>query len=166
MDEKQYLRDLAQRQAELAAHPDNAALAQAWYDHNSLRGQRPMVVFEEETCKQEFFQLQCEDPLARYVEGQLLQTIRAKELIGDDKVVPDFLRVPVQIESQFFGVERHRTVAAEGLGYHDEPVLVNLEEDLSKLRPSEFHYNKAATERLENFAGDILGDVGCCPCGG
>ena len=90
MDEKQYLRDLAQRQAELAAHPDNAALAQAWYDHNSLRGQRPMVVFEEETCKQEFFQLQCEDPLARYVEGQLLQTIRAKELIGDDKVVPDF----------------------------------------------------------------------------
>lgn len=159
MDEKQYLRDLAQRQAELAAHPDNAALAQAWYDHNSLRGQRPMVVFEEETCKQEFFQLQCEDPLARYVEGQLLQTIRAKELIGDDKVVPDFFRVPVQIESQFFGVERHRTVAAEGLGYHDEPVLVNLEEDLSKLRPSEFHYNKAATERLENFAGDILGDV-------
>ena len=99
------------------------------------------------------------NPLARYVEGQLLQTIRAKELIGDDKVVPDFFRVPVQIESQFFGVERHRTVAAEGLGYHDEPVLVNLEEDLSKLRPSEFHYNKAATERLENFAGDILGDV-------
>lgn len=159
MDEKQYLRDLAQRQAELAAHPDNAKLAQAWYDHNSLRGTRPMVVFEEETCLQEFVQLRCEDPLARQVEAQLQQNIRAKELIGDDKVVPDFFRVPVQIESQFFGVQLHRTVAAEGLGYHDEPVLVNLEEDLAKLRPSEFHFNRVETERLENFAGDILGDI-------
>lgn len=161
MDEKQYLRDLAQRQAELAAHPDNAALAQAWYDHNSLRGQRPMVVFEEETCKQEFFQLQCEDPLARYVEGQLLQTIRAKELIGDDKVVPDFFRVPVQIESQFFGVERHRTVAAEGLGYHDEPVL-------GRICPSSVPRSSTITRPRRSGWKTSPGTswAMCCPCGG
>lgn len=92
-----------------------------------------MVVFEEETCKQEVVQPRCEDPQARYVEGQLLQTIRAKEMIGDDKVVPDFFLVLVQIESQFFGVEHHRTVAEEGLGYHDEPVHPIWDDCLSKL---------------------------------
>lgn len=159
MNEKQYLRDLALRQAELAASPENQRLREEWYKHNSLQGDRPMVVFEEETCKQEFFTPKCEDPMARYLESQLLQNIRAHELIGDDKVVPDFIRIPVKIESQFFGVTPHRIKAAQGPGFHDEPVLVDLSEDLEKLSASQFTYNREETRRLEDLAGDVMGDI-------
>lgn len=159
MNTREYLRNLALRQRELAESPENKKLEQAWYAHNALKGDHPMVVFEEDTCKQEFFTPQCEDPDERFLESQLLQTIRARELVGDDKVVPGHVDIPVQIDAKLFGVEQKRTVAAEGLGFHDEPVLEDLDEDLSKLSPSVFSFNEEATRRLEEKAHDLFGDI-------
>lgn len=159
MNERDYLRGLAMRQAELAAKPENEKLAREWYEHNSLCGKRPMVVFEEDTCVQEFVAPVCETPMARALEARLLQTIHAKEMIGDDKVVPDYIEVPVNIRAELFGVHQHRVIAAEGLGYHDEPVLVDLEEDLEKLSPSVFTFDKAETERREDYINDMIGDI-------
>ncbi len=159
MNEKEYLRDLAKHQLELAFSARNEELKKEWYDHNSLKGKRPMVVFEEETCKDEFLQLQCEDRDARFLEAQMQQNIKAFEFIADDKVIPEYLKIPVQIQSDFFGVKQKRTVATEKLGYHIEPVLQDLSEDLVKLKPSEFHFDREATEHLENLAADWLGDL-------
>lgn len=159
MNTKTYLRDLAKRQLELAEHPDNKALEREWYEHNALRGKRAMVVFEEETCKQDFYVPQCENPEERFLEAQLLQNIRAHELVGDDKVIPNFVRIPVQLDIKLFGVEQHRVVASEGLGFHDEPILTDLDEDLEKLSPSVFSFNEAATRGLEALAQDTFGDL-------
>jgi hypothetical protein len=154
-----YLRDLAKRQLELAHEPENEARRQRWYRHNALQGEQPVIVFEEDTCWQDFYTPQCEDPDERFLESQMLQTIRAHECVADDKVIPDTVQIPVRIEGKLLGVDRQRKVAAEGLGFHDEPVLVNLEEDLGKLSPTVFHFDEAATRRLESRAQDLLGDV-------
>lgn len=159
MDEKQYLRDLAHRQAELAASPENQRLKEAWYKHNSLQGEYPMVVFEEDTCVKEFVKPLCETPAARALEARLLQNIRSHEILGDDKVVPDFIEIPVDIESRFFGIVPKRVMAEEGLGYHDEPVLSDLTEDLEKLSASQFRYNYEETERRESYVHDMVGGI-------
>ncbi len=159
MNTKGYLRDLALRQAELAALPVMKEREEAWYAHNSLRGKRPMVVVEEGTFLGEIIAPQCKDSLERSIETQLLENIQAYRLLGDDKVVPAYFKVPIKIRVEQFGVERKREYAKEGLGFHDIPVLVDLTEDLCKLSPSRFHYDKAATEQMAELAHDIFGDV-------
>lgn len=156
---KEYLRDLAKKQLEYALSPENQILKEEWYAHNALKGKRPMIVFEEETFKNELYTLQCENPDERFLEEQLLQTIAARELIGDDKVVPDFIKIPVKIDRKLFGVEQKRVVAKEGLGYHDEPVLIDLEEDFHKLGPSVFDFDEVRTSQLETLAEEYLGDI-------
>lgn len=159
MDEKAYLRGLAKQQLELARSPRNVALQDVWYAHNSLKSKHPMVIFEEETCKHEFLNLQCETPEARFLEAQMQQNIQAFTFIQDDKVIPDFLRIPVKIQSDFFGIHQERENAADSVGYHIKPALEDLSEDLDKLTPSTFRYDKAGTEHLENLAADWLGDI-------
>ena len=44
--EREYLRDLAKRQAEIAALPVMKQRTEEWYAHNALRGKRPMVIIE------------------------------------------------------------------------------------------------------------------------
>lgn len=159
MDERQILRELAKRQRELAESPENKALEVLWYEHNALKGSSPMVVFEEDSCKAELFTLRCESEQARFLESQLLQNIRAKELIGDDKVVPCCIDIPVKIDAKLFGITQRRTVAAEGLGFHDEPVLTDLSEDFEKLAPSVFSLDEAYTGGMERYAEETLGDI-------
>ncbi len=159
MDEKAYLRELAKHQLELAGSRRNKALQDTWYAHNSLKTKRPLIVFEEETCKQEFLNLKCETPEARFLEAQMQQSIQAFEYIQDDKVIPNFLRIPVKISSDFFGIHQERANAEGSVGYHIEPVLEDLSEDLDKLSPSVFCYDKEGTEHLENLASDWLGDI-------
>lgn len=159
MDTKAYLRDLAKLQLELANTEENKQREKDWYAHNELKGNRTMVVFEEETFKQELYTVKCEDENERKLEEQMLQTISAHELIGDDKVVPNFINAPVKIDMKLFGVDKKRVTAKEGLGFHDEPVLSDLESDLQKLSPSEFIFNEKETTAFENMAGELVGDI-------
>lgn len=126
-EHKEYLRGLAKKQLEYANTPENQRLKEEWYAHNRLEGKRPMIVFEEETLKNDILTLKCEDKDERFLESQLLQNIAVREMIGDDKVTPDFIKIDLKL----FGVENQRTVAKEGLGYHDEPVLIDLKADLA-----------------------------------
>ena len=159
MDSKAYLRELALKQVEYANSPANQALRDKWYAHNGLEDKCPLIVFEEETFKKELYSLRCEDSDERFIEEQLLQNITAHELINDDKVVPDFFKIPVKIDIKLLGVDRKRTVSKEGLGYHDEPVLIDLEADLSKLSPSTFFYDNEMTQHLEDVASELIGDI-------
>lgn len=159
MDTKQYLKDLAQQQAELAALPVMKEREEAWYAHNSLQGKRPMVVIEEGTFLKEIITPVCEDPLERSIEVQLLQNLQSYRLINDDKVVPGYFKVPLAIRVKQFGVERKREYAEEGLGFHDIPVIEDLAEDLCKLSPSEFFYDKKSTGEMAELAHSIFGDI-------
>lgn len=104
--------------------------------------------------------LECTDSNAQWIELQLLKTIRSFEVSNDDKVVPDYFKIPVIIRCpKLFGIERKTIRAAEGLGFHDEPVLVDLKEDFHKLSHSHYEYDKEATQEKLNLVNDTIGDL-------
>jgi hypothetical protein len=135
-----------------------AGRTRLWYLHNRLAGKRPMVVMEEDTFLPDILpKRRCEHPLAARIEGRLCQVIAAYEIFDDDKVVPDFFPLNFVIETDFLGQKQKRVFAAQGPGFHIEPVFATLEEGLPLLRPSEYRFDEA--EALEKAARDILGDI-------
>jgi hypothetical protein len=158
--EREYLRTLAKKQREYAYLPVMAERERLWVLHNGLRGERPMVVMEEDTFLDEIMpQSRCESPLGKKIEQTLCHVIAAHETFDDDKVVPAYFPVYLDIGVNFLGLSIRKTLAAEGVGFHIEPAFKTLEEGLPLLRHSEFIYDKAATELMEKAACDVLGDI-------
>ena len=93
-DEISYLRALAKKQLELSRLPIMAERTRLWYAHNAAEGERPMISGEEGHYWKEMAPEQkCTDPLHREMEYQLLNQIARVELIGDDRVTPDFYEI-------------------------------------------------------------------------
>ena len=158
--EKKRLRELARKQLDYARLPVMRERERLWYLHNDSRGERPMVVMEEATFLNEILPpLECEDSGTREIEKQLLQNIAVHELIGDDKVIPDAFYVYKSIDAVCLGQTQKITYAAEGLGYHIEPAIEELEAGFEKLSPSIFEYCKERTEALADLAGETIGDI-------
>jgi len=158
--ERDYLRDLAKKQQELSQLPIMEERKQLWYLHNECKGLRPVVVMEENGFMSEFMPaLQCSDEDAKRIERQLLHTILTQQLIPDDKVVTDDFKVGTLVHNKLFNLELKMHHASEGIGYHIEPVLENLEEDMKKLGPSIFSYNRLETQRRLELTNEILGDI-------
>lgn len=158
--ERDYLRELARRQRETAALPEMARRQKLWYLHNALQGERPMVVLEEDTFLEEILPPpRCQSGPGRWMERTLLQPLTAHELFDDDKVMPDFFPVFSEISTDFLGQKLRKVYAADGVAYHIEPVLEELEEDLSRLEPSRYVYDAGETQALRGIAEDTLGDI-------
>jgi len=81
--ERQYLRELARKQAEYAALPVMAERKRMWYDLNdSHAGARPPFIVETGTFDRDFLPesvLLCETDTGRVIERQLLRNIRNHE---------------------------------------------------------------------------------------
>lgn len=158
--EKEYLRRLAEEQRETAHLPVMEERKNLWYLHNEGKGPRPMVVMEEDTFLEEILPpLRCQDPAARQMERKLLKTILPQKLFADDKVVDDSFRVGVRLENRLFDVEMKKKFASDGLGYHIEPVLECLEEDMEILGDSVFLYHEKETMEEFALAEEVLGDI-------
>lgn len=156
---KEYLRDLAKKQLEYALKDENIKKKELWYQHNAVKGSRPIIVIEDLSFKDDLFSLTCQDEDSRFIENQLLLNLRSYEYINDDKVIPDYFKVPVKMNYKLFNQEIQRKISSEGLGYHDEPIINDLEEDLQKLAPTKFSYDQKKTEELKKKVEDVIGDI-------
>lgn len=159
-NEKQYLRDLAKKQKELANMPVMKERERLWLLHNSLQGERPMVVMEENTFLGEILPpLKCESEDGKWMEKKLFQAILPEQLFQDDKVVTEEFKVDVQAELHLFDVPVKKIFASDGVGFHIEPVLECLEEDMEILKDSVFSYDKEETLRKKQAAEEVFGDI-------
>lgn len=161
--EKKYLRDLSQRYIELAHMPIMAERADLWQRHNRLQGERPVIVMEALTFEHELLPApRCESDFGRRMEKELQRHIINYEMIGDDKVVPDYFTVYMDLGVKTFGLESKREYAKDAtgreLGWREEHFIKDLEEDLPKLSHSKIIYDKAKTDAYIDFVKDILGD--------
>ena len=165
MDERAYLRDLAKRQRELAELPIMRQREQMWYDHNEAKGPRPMISVEEGHYWKEMApEMHCTDPLNREMEYQLLNQIHRVEMIGDDRVTPDFYEIKYGVYDSICGLGQKEvqgdTRASDGTaGYHIEPQIEIIEDDFEKLRPTVFRYPAEVVEKKKAAAEDIFGDI-------
>jgi len=88
--DKEVLRGLAARVAELAALPEQKDKRDLWYRHNALEATRPVIFCDPEGGWQEIIReenLVCEGERARQWEFRLRQEVFWGESMGDDRVV-------------------------------------------------------------------------------
>ena len=91
--EREVIRDLAKRLAELASLPIMEERRKLWYAHNDLKTDQPVIDCSPEGAWREVVtpeSLVCEDPVAREIEWTLRARIYRAEVINDD--VPAELR--------------------------------------------------------------------------
>jgi len=96
--DKEILRELAMRQAEIAAQPVQAEKKELWYKHNALEITRPLIVCDPENGWKEIItdkDLQCEGDLARTWEFAIRREIFSGSKMKDDKVIEAIFEVPL-----------------------------------------------------------------------
>ena len=165
--EKSRLRELAERQAEIAALPVMDERRARWTALNDGdRSAPPPVIVETWTFNRDFLPdrlLQCESDLGRRIERQLLSCIRNHDLINDDKVIPGEFRYGWQVSIDRWGVEIPRRIVRDGqgeeLGFEQEHPVKDIDRDFAKLRPPECTVDRPATEAYAAFVNDLLGDL-------
>lgn len=165
IDERAYLRDLAKQQWELSQLPIMREREALWYAHNEANGPRPMISVEEGHYWKEMApEMKCTDPLHREMEYQLLNQIHRVDLIGDDRVTPDFYELRYGVYDSICGLGQQETKgdvrASDGTaGYHIVPQIEIIEDDFDKVKPTHFFFPEeipVKKAKIEAIIGDIL----------
>lgn len=81
------------------------------------------------------------------------------ELIGDDRVVPDFFLIENHSEFVPFGLPFNRQESEESVGYHVIPVIEDLEDDFSKLKKSTWTFGTKEADAWKAQVEDVFGDI-------
>jgi hypothetical protein len=159
--ERQLLRSLAGKVAELAARPIEAEKRDLWLRHNALQPTRPVIFCDPENGWNEIIRpehLECEGELAREWEFRLRREIYWGTEMCDDRVIIPFFEVPhVAVESDW-GMHETRIGGQHGGAYTWDPPLKDYAE-LPKLQYPQITVDEAATERRAALAQEILGDL-------
>jgi len=167
--ERNIVRNLARRVAELAHSDENARRQKLWCDVNSLRRpERPPVICHPgggawaESLPREA--IICKDPYMANLEYQFRQTLYKWEL-GDDTVISPWMSVGavIRLEGQhFWGLPiKYVSVSYEDVSLtswrYDPPIKE--ESDIELIVPPRYTYDDAATQLSLSRMHDLLGDI-------
>ena len=163
--ERAYVRDLAQRVAEIAQSPENAVIIKRWRDVNALRKPdrapvwlRPVGVWREILPDDA---LECTGPWLRGHERRLRELL-VKHDIGDDEPFTDFFPVSAIEDadpSNVYGVDLGQELPDSEIGaWRFDPPLKS-EADFARLRMPTFSWDKGKNDDLVARTSDLLGDI-------
>ncbi len=157
--DRQLLRDLAKRVADVAALPIQAERVRLWQALNQRRPERAMVLAQTGNTLREA-DLQCEDPTCRGWEAALQAKLRRHELIHDDYPCTDHLDIGYVIDVGDYGVKEGRIYGEiEDFGAYKVDPVINSPEDFAKLRPRQISVDHETTNTCLERAAEILGDI-------
>ena len=162
--EKDVLKALGERTAEIAADPANKTRALLWRKLNDLESDRPMVWINEipwhEMNVNDELTLKTEHPWARELELRLRRTIYQWDHMQGDMIVSPFIECPLVIHSTDFGIIEEVQVAktddANDIYSRHFEIQIKDMDDLEKIRmPKITHYEKA-TEYSFNAMSEVF----------
>lgn len=168
--DRDILRRLAARVAEVAATPVMDERRRRWKKQSALQGERPLLLAEAGGVIDQLIPiaaLECEGEWARRVERHgLRERLFIAEQVVDDMVLEAHICYGHVVHDSGYGVQavHHRGDNGEAMGsYVWESPIKSLPDDLAKLQPRVLRYDQEATlrekERLETVFGDILAVV-------
>lgn len=160
--DRKILRELARKQYEYSQTEKNQRRINEWYEHNDLKGRRPMIHLEMGTFASEIIpqKLRCEGELARRTEEQLYLNFLNQELFDDDMVTPDRFILYYDNWFTLFGIEIHKKEAKEGsVGHEFSSVVEDLEEDYDKLGITDFGVDLETTRKKKQMLEETFGDI-------
>jgi len=152
--DRETLRRLANKVAELAERPIEREKRDLWYRHNALEATRPVVFCDPENGWSEIVtpdQIECEGELARSWEVYLRKEAFWGESMGDDKVIDAVLNVPHVYAESDWGMHETVVQVAEKGSYRWEPPLETLE-DLGGLHFPDIAVDEKNSDRLLDLA--------------
>ncbi len=164
--DRQIVRDLAKKVAELAADPIQEAKLAEWRRHNSLKPGRPLVLQAPEGVWEEFVpasSVQCEDDLCRGIEHGLRCTLYSAEHFRDDRPVTAEMHTPLFISYHGWKIKTHTTSNPDTPGVHGavryDPVF-GPEDDIDELLPMQtLEIDWERSEQQYQQVADLLGDI-------
>ena len=160
--DRDVLRRLAEKVAEIAARPIEQTKRELWTRHNMLQVARPLVFCDPENGWNEIITpslLLCEGELARGWEMTLRKEIFWGEQMRDDRVVQPFFDVRHIYTESDWGMHETKIGGEHGGSYTWDSPLKNYADDLPRLRFPHITVDDAATQRAVELALETLGDL-------
>jgi hypothetical protein len=158
--------DLARRIADLAADPIQEKRIAEWKRHNALKPGKAMVLQAPEGVWNEFVPdscLECEDPFARGVEGQLRMRLYKKDHIHDDQPFTKEFYSGIVSHENYYELERDTDRNPEAQGVHGAEhynCVLNPGDDLDAIfKPRVVTRDDAATQEIYQKNCDLVGDI-------
>ena len=163
--DREVIRSLAARWAEIAALPVMAERKRQWRALHDLRPERPMILFEPATVHEYVApdELRCEHPVLRAVEATMREHIRHFDEVGDDIVFEPYYRIGWDLVTSTWGVDVLQVPAAGSedgidIGYtFDFPIKTPA--DIGLLRPAPSRVDREGTLAKRRLLEDAFGDL-------
>jgi hypothetical protein len=160
--DRETIRDLAKRVAEVAARPEQEQKRRLWTAHNGLKPTRPLVFCSPEGSWVELLPedaLTCEDGDARDLERGLRMRLYAAEHFADDQVCDNVFRVQPVVHQTGWGVGPTYTHPDTERGAYvwDPPIKTHA--DLDRIQTPTATYDSEATQRSLELYQELLGDI-------
>ena len=149
MKDREILRDIARRHLEYANSPENEVILKKWDALANGRKENPTVrlLFSNFTHEVIVPRMRCEGEAARRIEADMLNTLCGRDLFDDDTPISPTYDVSWNTWAKPFGIMPERTKSKDAAsGYHIDPVIEDLEDDLDKLRGGSFGVDREATK--------------------
>ncbi len=159
--DRQILRDLASRYAELCCTADNDRLKQLWRCHNSLRQERPMLVFELEPAIWSEFapEPRCHGEHARRIEWGLNNRIWHCENIADDSIHEPVYHLGLKVQSTGSGIQTERLRSGEAGGSVAFGVALEPGDDPQRIALPQIQVDHDASHRERDEVQEIFGSA-------
>jgi hypothetical protein len=156
--EKDVLRRLGSRIAEISSDQVNKTRAELWRDLNDLKSKRPMVWINEipwhEMNVNDELTLRTEHPWARDLEQRLRRTIYQWDHMPGDMIVNPWIECPLVIHSTDFGIIEEVDIASTDSenDIYSRHFKIQIEDmdDLEKIQMPTITHLKKATEYSYN----------------
>ncbi len=159
--DKELLRTLAKKVAEIAARPIESEKRKLWYQHNDLEDTRPLIFCDPENGWYEIIphdRLVCEGDLARIWEFKLRKEIFWGEKMGDDRVIEPIFKVQYVFQEINRGMQENIIGGGDNGSYCWDAPLKDYS-DLKSLHFQKIEVDYERTDQLYNLAREVFSDI-------
>jgi hypothetical protein len=157
--DREVLRALAGRVAEIAASPRMADVRELWRTHNMLGRTRPLIFCDPENGWNEIItsaDMRSEGTLARRWEMALRKEIFWGQMMGDEKPVEPFFDVPYTVSPDDWGLHASFRQSEDLGSYVWESPVKDYESDLARLHSPLFEIDWETTNGCLAIAHDVF----------
>jgi len=161
--ERDYLRELAKKQLEIANSEEMRKKEALWYAHNDYKTKEPVVTLERGTFNREFehlWQPKCQSETARNIEYYFHSNMVQYEYIHDDTVMPKEFAVGIWAGLKPFDIDvKTERRIGETHAFQIDYQVKDLEAEFDKFKKSPIYCNFNDAENYKKVVEDILGDI-------
>ena len=161
--ERDYLRDLARKQLEIAHSEEMQKKEAHWYAFNDFKTKDPIITLERGTFNKEFahlWQPKCTTDAAKNLEYYFHSNMVQYEYIHDDTVMPKDFAVGIGAWLKPFNIDvKYEKYIPDTYAYQIDYEIKDLEEDFHKLQKSPIYCSFDSAVKHKEFIEDILGDL-------